>query len=458
MFLQRYFNTTIQRSLLRLGAPVVAGNVGLVLIGLVDNAMVGRLGYVPLAAAGISNTVFFIATIFGIGVLMVFSATIAGEQTKKEPKTQNIINASMLINVGLSIFTFIVLQLLIEYFWIFKQTAAVEAAAIPYFRVLAYSMLPMFLYLTFKSVSDGHNLTRAAMYATFLALGLNAALNWILIYGKLGSPAYGLVGAGYATFISRSFMALFVGLYCIYHRRVNMSWSTFKQKIYRDHVERLLRLGVPSGWQFFFEVSAFAGAAIIAGQIGEPELAAHTIAIQLAAFTYMFASGISVAGMIKVGETWEQDQQGKTIAIGRNTTFMVSVFMFVSAICFVIFRNPLVNLFTEEPVVSSIASSLMILAALFQFFDGLQAVSLGLLRGMGDTKIPSYITLFAYWVIALPMAYYLGKYTSLEMFGVWIGLTIALVLASLFLYRRFISLAKEKNQFEISDHIHISRN
>lgn len=237
-----------------------------------------------------------------------------------------------------------------------------------------------------------------------------------------------------------------------------MSWSTFKRKIYRDHVKRLLRLGVPSGWQFFFEVSAFAGAAIIAGQIGEPELAAHTIAIQLAAFTYMFASGISVAGMIKVGETWEQDQQGKTIAIGRNTTFMVSVFMFVSAICFVIFRNPLVNLFTEESVVSSIASSLMILAALFQFFDGLQAVSLGLLRGMGDTKIPSYITLFAYWVIALPMAYYLGKYTSLEMFGVWIGLTIALVLASLFLYRRFISLAKEKNQFEVSDHIHVSRN
>ena len=193
-------------------------------------------------------------------------------------------------------------------------------------------------------------------------------------------------------------------------------------------------------------MSAFAGAAIIAGWIGEHELAAHTVAIQLAAFTYMFASGISIAGMIKTGETWEQKKYKKTLDIGRNTFLLVSVFMAISALAFVIFRIPMVRLFADNTEVIIIASELMILAAFFQFFDGIQAVSLGLLRGMNDTKIPSYITLVVYWVIALPLAYYLGIHTNLAMTGVWIALTVALVLASVALYLRFLNITKSKIQ------------
>jgi multidrug resistance protein, MATE family len=442
----RYYNPKIIASLVKLGAPVVAGNVGLVLMGLIDNAMVGSLGYVPLAAAGISNTVFFIITIFGIGVLMVFSANIAAEQTQKQPETESLIGASLLINVLVSIFTFIVLLIVYHYFDIFDQKPSVEVAALPYLKILMYSSVPLFLYLTFKSVSDGHNLTKAAMYATLLALVLNIFLNWVLIFGNLGSPKYGLVGAGYATLTSRSFMAIFMLLYCVYHKKIVFYWKTFKTKIYQKHINTLLALGIPSGGQFFFEVSAFAGAAIIAGWIGEHELAAHTVAIQVAALTYMFASGISVAGMIKTGETWAQKKYQKTLNIGRNTFALVTVFMALSAILFVVFRVQLVGLFADNSEVITIASQLMILAAFFQLFDGIQAVSLGLLRGMNDTKVPSYITLVVYWFIALPLAYYLGIHTKLEMVGVWIALTLALILASVFLYIRFINLTKRQLQ------------
>lgn len=442
----RYYNPKIIASLLKLGAPVVAGNVGLVLMGLIDNAMVGSLGYVPLAAAGISNTVYFIITIFGIGVLMVFSANIAAEQTQKEAETENLIGASLLINVLVSIFTFVVLLIVYHNFGIFDQTDTVTNAALPYLKLLIYSSWPMFLYLTFKSVSDGHNLTKAAMYATLLALVLNIFLNWVFIFGNLGSAKYGLTGAGYATFVSRSFMALFMLLYCVYHHKIVFYWKTFKTKIYKKHINTLLALGIPSGGQFFFEVSAFAGAAIIAGWIGEHELAAHTVAIQLAAFTYMFASGISVAGMIKTGETWAQKKYQKTLDIGRNTFLLVSIFMAISALIFVLFRIPMVRLFAENNEVVIIASELMILAAFFQFFDGIQAVSLGLLRGMNDTKIPSYITLVVYWAVALPLAYWLGIHTQLAMTGVWIALTLALILASIFLYIRFINITKSQIQ------------
>ncbi len=444
MLKNSYYNPKIIGSLIKLGAPVVAGNVGLVLMGLADNAMVGSLGYVPLAAAGISNTVFFIATIFGIGVLMVFSASIAAEQTKKKAETESIINASLFINILVSVFTFIVLLLIVHYFSIFKQTSAIEAEAIPYLKIVTWSSIPMFLYLSFKSVADGHNLTRAAMIATLLALILNVFLNWILIFGNLGFNKYGLLGAGYATLISRSFMAIFLMLYCIYHKKIVFYWRTFKVKIQKVHVKRLLAVGIPSGGQFFFEISAFAGAAIISGWIGEKELAAHTVAIQLAALTYMFASGISIAGMIKVGETWEQKKYQKTLDIGRNTTLLIAAFMFIAAILFVVFRYKLVGYFTDDLTVIEIAANLMIIAAFFQFFDGLQAGSLGLLRGMNDTKIPSYITLFAYWILALPLAYLLGMHTSLKMTGVWFGLTLALVVASLFLYHRFLKLSKRK--------------
>ncbi|MBO6515676.1 MAG: MATE family efflux transporter [Bacteroidia bacterium] len=444
MQLSRYYNRSIVSSLIKLGAPVVAGNIGLVLMGLIDNAMVGELGYLPLAAAGISNTVYFIATIFGIGVLMVFSANIAAEQTKDRPKTESLIGASLFINWLVALFTFGVLLLLHHFFEVFQQTEAINAEARPYFRIVACSVFPMFLYLTLKSVADGHNLTKAAMNATFLALGLNAFLNWVLIFGNLGFKAYGLVGAGYATLIGRCFMAIYVLVYCIRKPEIRFKISTFWTRLYRKHILTLLKLGIPSGGQFFFEVSAFAGAAIMAGWIGEKDLAAHTIAIQLASITYMFGSGLGVAGMIKTGETWAQKKYKKTLEIGRNTTALVSAFMALFALVFVVFRVPLVRIFSDDAMVIEIASNLMILAALFQFFDGLQAVSLGLLRGMNDTKIPSLITLVVYWAIALPAAYILGIVWKLDMVGIWIALTLALILASLFLYRRFLTLSKER--------------
>jgi MATE family multidrug resistance protein len=433
----------MMKSIIKLGFPVVVSNLGLILMALFDTAMIGWYGEgetaeIPLAAAGISNAVFFVASIFGIGVLVVFSSMYAGYiASGKINRLGKFINASLVVNVVISVLTFVLLQLLLQNIDIFKQPLDVELEAKPYFNILTYSIWPMFLFLSFKNISDGYSLTKAAMFASLTAVVLNVGLNYCLIFGNFGAPELGLVGAGYGTLISRIYMAIFMILYIQYNQQIAYKLSELKEGFLRTDLIRLLRIGIPSGLQFFYEISAFAGAAILTGWISSNDLAAHNVVIGLVSFTYMFANGISVAGLIKAGEATGRKDHNTTRQLGVNALVLTTACMAVFAIFIVVFNQTMVGWFTSKQEVIEIASTLMIVAAFFQLSDGIQAVSLGLLRGMHDTKIPARITFIVYWLITLPLCYILGFTYGLQTVGIWIGLLVGLTLAALLLTIRF---------------------
>ncbi|MBI1306282.1 MAG: MATE family efflux transporter [Bacteroidetes bacterium] len=434
-------HSEIIKPLLKLGYPVMIGNLGVILMGLTDNAMVGKLGHVPLAAVGLGNILFFIISVIGIGSLMVFSAFIAGRLEESRTKFARFINSTFVVSLIFVVACFALIQLIVFLFPVFQQEKDVEILAKPYLKILSFSLLPLFLFSSFKNICDGHSRTKPAMFATLSAVGVNVFLNYILIYGKLGFPELGVRGAAWATLMSRIYMMTYMFFAVQGNRRLQYSFTDLKSGFDRSVVKELIKKGFPSGLQFFYEITAFSAAAIFAGQLGSVQLASHQIAMTLAALTYMVANGFSVASMIEAGKVCGDIKLFRRT--GESAVVFTSIMMLSFATLFVVLKSPLVLMFNTEPEVLKTAGNLLIIAAVFQLFDGVQVVSLGLLRGAGETKYPTRITLFSYWIIALPLSYLLGKHTVWGIYGIWCGLTLGLIFAAVLLCYRFIKITNE---------------
>jgi MATE family multidrug resistance protein len=213
---------------------------------------------------------------------------------------------------------------------------------------------------------------------------------------------------------------------------------------------QILKLGLPTGLQYLFEVGAFAGAALMMGSISVVSGAAHQIALSLAAITYMISTGISAAGSILTGHALGRRSASDIFLAGKSALYIILSFMVFTALVFIIFRNALPLLFTDDLIVVHLSASLLLVAAFFQLSDGAQCVGLGILRGIGDTQIPTFITLMAYWVLGLPLAWYLGFRTSLGPIGIWIGLSAGLTFSAVALNTRFFYLQQKLwHRFEI---------
>jgi MATE family multidrug resistance protein len=272
---------------------------------------------------------------------------------------------------------------------------------------------------------------------------VNAFVNWVLIFGNLGFPELALNGAGWATFASRVFMAIALMGFV-------MSNKFFKQYDVSFHyrsinwpiIKKILSLGLPSGMQYFFEVGAFSFAVVMVGWLGTKPQAAHQIAISLASISFMAVLGISVAGSIRVGNAVGMKDIQETRRAGFTASLLGASTMLVSGIVFILFRNFLPTLYVNDQEVISYASSLLIIAALFQISDGTQAVGIGILRGLTDVKIPTVITFVAYWIVGLPVGYLLGFTFKMGVQGVWYGLLIALTTSAILLTLRFNSRSK----------------
>lgn len=434
------------KSLLELGAPVVVGQLGIVLMGLIDNLMVGRIGHVSLAASFVANQVFFLVAVFGMGLLTAVTAVSSialGERRNADIRW--IARDSSKVALVISIVTMLIILAVNENFHILQQKPETIAEARSYLTIIGFSVLPMFFYYNFKSVADSHNLTMATMVVTLGSLAINAFLNWLLIFGNWGFPRLELEGAGYATLISRVLMA--IAMIWFVHRSGRIQFhiaDLFSRRPAGSprFTREILRIGTPSGLQFMYEVSAFAIAGIMAGTIGAREMAAHSIAIGLAAFTYMFASGMATAGTIKVGEALGRKHRADLQAYGILSVKLTSIVMAIFAVIFYFFRYFLAGLFTTDTAVIHMASNLLLFAAVFQLFDGIQAVSLGNLRGLKDTKVPSNVAFIAYWLLALPLGYFLGIHLEIGMNGIWTGLTAGLGFTAVVLSLRFKKLSK----------------
>lgn len=434
------------RSTLRLAAPVMLSQLGHVTVSLADSIMVGRLGTVPLAAASLSNAIFHIILMFAIGVSYGLTPLVAqahGRADTEAPARH--LRHSLLLNFVLSFLLFLLVLALGPGLALLQQPAAVVQAAPPYLNIITFSLVPLLLFQTFRQFAEGLSDTRVAMLVIIGSNVVNVLLNYLLIYGNWGFPALGLEGAGHASLAARVLMALAMAAYIWRAAGYRVYRAAFRPGPYqRSEFMQLLRLGVPAGLQYLFEISAFGIAVIMMGWISTEALAAHQISINLVAVSYMLASGISAAATVRVGFTLGQRRFTDLRRVGLVLFAMVCLLMGSSAVIFVLGREVLPALYIDDAAVVMLAAQLLVVAGLFQLSDGVQVVSLGALRGLGDVKVPTVVTFVAYWLLALPAAWLLGFPLGFGAVGIWCGLLLGLSVAALTLCWRYFQLVRRQ--------------
>ncbi|MCG9880389.1 MAG: MATE family efflux transporter [Bacteroidia bacterium] len=438
------------RKIIQLSLPIIIGQLGIVLMGVADVIMIGKLEAVHLAAASLANAIYFFIAILGIGTLTAVSPLVAKSKGAGHPNQcailfKQAITAAILLSVFIGV---VLLVITLNIHW-FKQNEQVSALAKDYLHILNIGTLPMLLFLAIKQYSDGLGYTKPSAIITIVALLINVFLNWVFIYGNLGSARWELVGAGIATSLSRVLMAVSMYVYVKIQSQYKAYLHLKEHENDREYLVQIFKIGIPSGLQYFFEIGAFAFAAIMIGWINEFALAAHQVAINIASVTYMIATGISAGGSIAVGDALGRKNKKDLIDSGRAALIMGTVFMGFCALILALFAPQIIGLYTHDEKVVYMAIYLLYIAAFFQLSDGIQCVGLGILRGLGDTKIPTFITIFAYWVIGIPLGYVLCFHFNFSLYGVWIALLIGLSVSAWLLSTRFL---KESNSLDLTYH------
>jgi MATE family multidrug resistance protein len=422
-----------------LAYPVAIGGVGYIGMQVVDNIMIGGLGAVHLAAASVANSIFIIVMIIGLGISYAITPLAAiAIGAGKTSDCEELFKHSLIVNAIAAVILVIVTLLSSNIILYLNQPKEIIHPAVSYCNILGLSILPLMFFQCYKQFMEGLSSTRPAMVITIAANLINALFNWILVYGKYGFPRLELNGSGIATFSSRLFMALAIMWYAKHSKEFTLFDLSLKvKKISLNTIRKLLNIGVPTAIQYVFEVGSFSFAVIMIGWLGTKQLAAHQIAINLASITYMAALGISSAGAIRVGNAVGKQNVIEVRKAGFTAIVFGAAMMAFCGLIFITFRNYLPLLYISDKDVISIASVLLIIAALFQIFDGTQAVGIGVLRGLTDVKGPTIITFIAYWIIEIPVAYILGFIFHLGIVGIWFGFLTGLIFSALMLTLRF---------------------
>jgi MATE family multidrug resistance protein len=301
----------------------------------------------------------------------------------------------------------------------------------PFFLLIAASLVPTLYFQVQRQYLDAMGRPWVGTSIMLADIALNALLNWMFIWGRLGAPALGLAGSGVATLLARSAAVGFIALWLRRERTTGggLEWARFRA---------MLAMGVPAGGSLLFESGAFAAAALMMGWLGATALAAHQIALSCAALTFMVPLGLSMAASIRISKALGGGRREALRAIGFGVLVLSGLIMLAFAIVFLSAGTLLARGFTADPAVISLAAQLLGVAALFQLFDGTQVVASGALRGLTDVKVPTVITFIAYWLVSLPLGYGLAFHTGLGPRGVWIGLASGLASAAVLLATRFV--------------------
>jgi multidrug resistance protein, MATE family len=416
------------RETIRLAWPLVLTQVGHVLTGIVDNIFLGRVGAAEQAAGILSNSIYVLVLVFCVGMSYALTPFVTAAHEENDSTAKAVLfRSSLFLNFIVAVLSFLLLYLATPLLQVMKQPLEVVELATPFFAVLIFSMLPVSLFFTCKQYCEGISNTRMAMVISMAANALNIILNYALIWGKFGLPELGYMGSAWASFIARAFMGLsFLWLVLRSPLTADMSRMLGKARVSFAHIRKLFAFGINSAMQFIFEVAAFVVAGLMCGVFGKHQLDAHGIALSLASFTYMFASGIGSASTIRTGIFFAQNNMGELKGAAYASIKLVCAVMGVYALLFLLLNGVLPLAFSSEPEILSLASALLIIAALFQLFDGLQVTLLGILRGMHDVRYSTVISLAGYWVLAIPLAWLLGFYFKFESLGIWIALLVSL--------------------------------
>jgi MATE family multidrug resistance protein len=426
--------------LLKLAGPVVLAEIGWMVMGIVDTIMVGPLGPAAIGAAGLGSGVFTAIAIFGMGLMLGLDAFVSqahGAGDEAECRRWLYSGVWLAAMVGPPIMGLAwVLYASLDAWGLHPEIRVLVG---PYLRGLSFGALPLLFYAAFRRYLQGMHLARPVMFALITANVINAIANWILIYGHLGAPAFGVEGSAWATTIARIWMAGFLLVAIqLEHRRQRHQHAS--PKLHGEgwsldvaRIKRLVGLGFPAASQVTLEVGVFAAATALAGKLDPVSSGSHQIALNLAALAFMVPLGLASAGAVRVGHAVGARDPQRAVLAGWTALGTCSVIMITIGLVLFLVPVQLISGFTTDPRVIDIGVRLLAIAAAFQLFDGTQAVVTGVLRGIGETRMPMIINVIGHWVFGLPVGYALCYWYSWGVLGLWVGLSIGLVFTALVL-------------------------
>jgi MATE family, multidrug efflux pump len=427
--------------LVALALPVAFVQLGLMSMGVVDTIMVGRVSATDLAAVAVGNLYFFGVAIFGMGVLFALDPVISQAVGADDPVgTARGVQRGLLIAAVMSVLAMALLLPAGPLLTLLRQPAEVVPIAARYAQVLVPGVFPFYAFIVLRQSLQAMGRVWPILVSTIAANLVNIFLNWVLIYGHLGSHSLGAVGSAWATTISRGF--IMVALLALGWPLLERSLRPLRRDALAPRpLVRLLKVGVPVGAQQFMEFGVFGAAGLLMGWLGAAELASHQVALQLAALTFMVPVGVAQATSILVGRAiGAGDPKGARRAAGAGLITGVG-FMALTAVMFLTLPELLARAFSDDAPVVAIAVLLLPIAGVFQVFDGLQVVASGALRGVGDTHVPMVLYLVGFWLIGLPSSAWFGIELGQGPQGIWWGLAIGIgvvaILLALRVRRRF---------------------
>ena len=441
--LQKYFPYYLR--LLKLATPLVLTQAGQMSVQLIDNAMVGRFGTAELAAASFANSIYVVIMLFGLGIFLGITPLVGHARGANDDRQVAVIMKSSFALSALLIPVITLISWSLTWAMPYMgQTDEVVRLAVPYYRTLVIAIIPFLLFVLLKQIGEGLGNTVMEMVATIAANLLNVVLNYILIFGKLGFPALGLLGAGYATLVSRIAMPLVLYAGFMYIKPIKHYFALMRAvKATLHGVVRIFSVGLPIAGQLVLEVSAFAFSAVMMGWLGDVPLASHQVAMGLASFTFMIANGVAMATTIRISFLLGTRNFESMERVSYSAVHLVVTYMGLCGLCFMVFRHQLPYVFTSDMRVIDQAASLLMVAALFELFDGLQVVCLGILRGFADVKAPMFIAGFSYTVIGLSVSYVCAFTLKMGPEGIWYGFLAGLVAAGILLALRIRKKIRE---------------
>jgi multidrug resistance protein, MATE family len=415
--------------MLKLAGPVILAEIGWMSMGIVDTIMVGPLGPAAIGASGMSNSLFFAVAVFGMGVMLGLDALVATSYG-----AGRLDDCVRWLQHGILVALVVAPTIMLIFYAALTTTAhwglhpSVRAQAQPYMAILGLGAMPLLLYATFRRYLQGIHVVRPVMVALVTANLVNVFGNWVLIWGHLGVPAFGISGSAWATVGARVYMAAFLGLAIVReHRRRGDAHTPVPFAFDAARARRLLALGVPAASQLTLEVGVFAAVSALAGTLDPVSLGAHQIALNIAALAFMVPLGLASAAAVRVGHAVGAADGRRAVHAGWTALTVGAIITGSIGVILIVAPTPMLRVFTDDPQLLSIGVRLLSIAAVFQLFDGTQAVATGVLRGVGDTRTPMAVNVVGHWAFGLPAGWWLCFRRGWGVVGLWVGLSIGLI-------------------------------
>ena len=421
------------RATISLALPVVLVQIGMMFMGVVDTVMVGHVSARVLAAVALGNLYFFNAIVLANGTLMALDPVIAQAVGAGDIEAvSRAVQRGIILAIGLSVVTALLIVPAHAVLVLTRQQPEIIPDTTAYLEISIPGVLPFLVFVVFRQTLQALHRVAPIVWTILGANLCNAALNWVFVYGHLGSPTLGASGSALATLASRWLMAIALLVFAWPSLRPHLIPTRRDARLVTP-LRRLLQLGIPVGLQQLLESAAFGAIGLMMGMLGTTEMAGHQIAITLAALTFMVPLGVAAAASVRVGRAVGARDQPRAKQAARAAFICGMGFMSLTALLFLAAPRLLANIFTSDTGVIAIAGILIPVAGVFQIFDGAQAVGAGVLRGLGDTRAPLIGMIAGYWLIGLPVSLLLGFHTSLRAAGLWWGFVASLSIVAVFL-------------------------